>query len=227
MTITMVRPGRAADRPAGNVENPTSSAQTRHERRDRTASDRDPMTITMVHPGPAAVPRAGRRAPGALVMVHGTPTSTRRPDRRARTAADVMTRSPVTVSWTASMWTAWDRLHGTRNQHVVVVDEHYRPVGVLDDRTIALEWPPGPMGAHRKPVHTLLRDRARPRVLSADDVAWVARTMLGARADALPVVDRGGRLVGLITLWHVAQMAVESGWEELPERTTAQPTGVG
>jgi CBS domain-containing protein len=185
------------------------------------------MTISMVHPDRAAGPRAAARAPERLVMVHGTPTSTRRPDRRPGTAAEVMTRSPVTVNWCASLWTAWDRLHRTRSQHLVVVDGHQRPVGVLDDRTIALEWPPGPMGAHRTPVHTLLRDRARPRVQSADEVGSVARTMLEARADAVPVVDRRGRLLGLITLWHVARLAVGSGWDERPEQTTAQPTGVG
>jgi CBS domain-containing protein len=227
MMITTVRPGRAADRPAGDVENPTSSAETRHERRDHTASDRDPMTITMVHPARVAAIRTGGEASERLAMVHGTPTSTRRPDDRARTAADVMTRSPETVSWTASLWTAWDRLHGTHDQHLVVVDGQHRPVGVLDDRTIGLEWPPGPMGAHRKPVHSLLRDRARPRVRSTDDIESVARTMLGARVDALPVVDRGGRLLGLITLWHLAQMIVDGRWGERPERTTAQPTGVG
>jgi CBS domain-containing protein len=181
----------------------------------------------LVHLGRAAMTRAELAAPAEREAVSGTLIPAGGPERRARTVADVMTRFPATVHQRASMWTAWNRLHGTRTQHLVVVDDRQRPVGVLDDRTIALEWPPGPMGAHRKPVHTLLRGRARPRVQSADDVASVARTMLGARADALPVVDRGGRLLGLITLWHVVQVAVESGWEEQPERTTAQPTGVG
>jgi CBS domain-containing protein len=130
---------------------------------------------------------------------------------RAGTVGDVMTRFPMTIHQGESLWTAWDRLHGTRHQHLVVVDDHRRPVGVLDERTIALEWPSGPLGAHRVPVHTLLRGRARPRVRSTDDLPKVARIMVGGRADAVPVVDKEGRLFGLITLWHFAEIAAGGG----------------
>src|SRR4051812_23289424 len=108
---------------------------------------------------------------------------------RGATVEDLMTHRPATVHHGASMWSAWDLLHRTRARHLVVVDGGHRPLGVLDDRTIALEWPPGPMTAHRTPVRTLLRDRARPRVLRDADLGVVARTMVGTRADALPVVD--------------------------------------
>jgi CBS domain-containing protein len=104
----------------------------------------------------------------------------------------------------------WDLLHHARLRHLVVVDDHHRPVGVLDERTIALEWPSGPLSARRTPVHTLLRGRARPRVRGDQDVEGIARTMLGAGADALPVVDRDGRLIGLITLWHFAEEAADA-----------------
>lgn len=130
-----------------------------------------------------------------------------RPRPAPGTAADVMTRFPLTVHQGDSMWTAWGRLADSRATHVVVVDDHRRPVGVLDDRTLAVEWPAGPMAARRTPVHTLLRGRARPRVRSGDDLAAVARVMVGARADAVPVVDRLGRLFGLVTLWHLAELA--------------------
>jgi CBS domain-containing protein len=113
----------------------------------------------------------------------------------------------------ASVWTAWDRLRATDSRHVVVIDDHQRPVGVLDERTPALR-PAGPTATHRTPVHSLVRDAARPRVLS-DDLTVVARPMLGARADAVPVLDRNGRVVGLVTLWHLAeQVAAASTVEE-------------
>jgi CBS domain-containing protein len=182
---------------------------------------------SLVHLGRAAMTRAELAAPAEREAASGTPIPAGGPERRARTAADVMTRFPATVHQRASMWTAWDRLHGTRTQHLVVVDDRQRPVGVLDDRTIALEWPPGPMGAHRTAVHTLLRGRTRPRVRSADDLGRAARTMLGARADAVPVVDREGRLFGLITLWHFAELAAGGGREEAPRAITARPTGEG
>jgi CBS domain-containing protein len=43
-------------------------------------------------------------------------------------------------------------------------------------------------------------------VLGGDEVTAVARTMLGAGVDAVPVVDRNGRLYGLVTLWHFADL---------------------
>lgn len=46
---------------------------------------------------------------------------------------------------------------------------------------------------------------------SGEDLATVARVMVGARIDAVSVVDRAGRLFGLITLWHCAQLAAREG----------------
>ncbi|WP_137159261.1 CBS domain-containing protein [Blastococcus sp. CCUG 61487] len=130
--------------------------------------------------------------------------------RTPRTAADVMTRFPLTVHHGDSMWTAWDRISGAPDRHLVVVDDHRRPVGVLDDRTLAMEWPAGPLAAQRTPVHTLLRGRPRPRVRSTDSLPAVARVLVGAGTDAVPVVDRAGRLFGLITLWHFAELAARA-----------------
>ena len=176
---------------------------------------------TLAHRAPTAITRAGA-APGEREAARGAPAPARAPERRARTAADLMTRSPATVQQNASLWTAWDLLQGTGTRHLVVVDDRRRPVGVLDDRTIALEWPQGPMGAHRTPVHALVRGRTRPRVRGADDVATVARTMLGAGADAVPVVDHDGRLAGLVTLWHLAGLATSDGWGGPPMRSPAR-----
>jgi len=125
-----------------------------------------------------------------------------------------MNRVPPTLHRTASLWAAWELLHRTGSRHLVVVDEHERPVGVLDDRTIALEWPSGPMATHRLSVQALLGDRARPRVHADDDLSDVARILLGARTDAAPVVDRDGRLIGLITLRHFAELAAAGNHEE-------------
>jgi len=126
--------------------------------------------------------------------------------RRLPTAAQVMCRDPRSIDSQASLFNAWGQLHGDTNRHLVVIDEDVRPVGVLDERDIALEWPPGPLGAHHLPVCTLLRLRARPRVRAEDDVAQVAAAMLGAGVDALPVVDEDGQLIGLVTVWHFLEL---------------------
>ena len=122
------------------------------------------------------------------------------------TAAHVMTRGPRTIDSRTSLFSAWGQLHGGHNRHLVVIDDGVRPIGVLDERDIAMEWPPGPLAAHHLPVHKLLRFRARPLVRAEDDVAKVAAIMLGAREDALPVVDGDGRLLGLVTAWHCLEL---------------------
>ncbi len=180
---------------------------------------------SLVHLGRTAVARAELEARKEIKVLPGSLTPGKKPASRARTAADVMTRFPLTVHQSASMWTAWGRLHGARQRHLVVVDLHQRPVGVLDERLIALEWPSGPLGAHRTPVHTLLRGRPRPRVRSGDDLATVARIMVGAQADAVPVVDQAGRLFGLVTLWHYAELAArgDAGHQEAGAAPDALP----
>jgi CBS domain-containing protein len=47
-----------------------------------------------------------------------------------------------------------------------------------------------------------VRGQTRPQARTGDDVAIVARAMLAARTDAVPVVDDDGGLVGLVTAHH-------------------------
>jgi CBS domain-containing protein len=152
-------------------------------------------------------------------VVDRPPTRTRRESdgtkagqssRSLPTAAQVMSRHPSTIDAQTSLFSAWGQLHGGHNRHLVVIDDGVRPIGVLDERDIAMAWPPGPLGAHHLPVHELLRFRARPRVRAEDDVATVAATMLGAREDALPVVDDDGRLLGLVTVWECLELLADA-----------------
>jgi CBS domain-containing protein len=117
-----------------------------------------------------------------------------------------MNGRPPVAEQNTSLWSAWGRLRGADNRHLVVVDGQQRPVGVLEARDLALRWPPGPVDAHRVPLRTLLRRRPGPQVRGEDDMATVARTMLRTRADAVPVVDDDGRLRGLVTTRHCVEL---------------------
>ena len=130
------------------------------------------------------------------------------PDRllHGRTAAQVMERFPVVVDQHTSLFSAWGKLRRTGAQHLVVIDEGLRPTGVLDERDMALHWPPGPLAPQQLPVHTVLRSGTRPRVRRGEDIATVAATMRAARIDAVPVVDRDGRLLGLVTAQHCLEL---------------------
>ena len=156
------------------------------------------------------------RAPGAEA-----------PTRRT-TAAEVMSRFPVTVGRHTSLFAAWGELRAARARHLVVLDEGHRPVGVLDERDIALEWPATPLAAHHRPVHELLRFRARPRVLGDDDIAAVARAMTGSDTDAVPVVARDGRLLGLVTARHCVELvaAADAARARGPPRQGLRPHAV-
>src|SRR4051812_45249764 len=147
-------PAEAGD-PAG------ASGQTRRPRAPRpVGADREAAVDAVLDQDRTTVvgTEVAVRPPRALrpLVAPAAPRPRPAPD----TAADVMTRFPLTVHQGDSMWTAWGRLADSRATHVVVVDDHRRPVGVLDDRTLAVEWPAGPMAARRTPVHTLLRGRA-------------------------------------------------------------------
>jgi CBS domain-containing protein len=110
-----------------------------------------------------------------------------------------MNRQPPTADQETSLWGAWGRLRGADCRHLVIVDSRLRPLGVLEERDLALRWPPGPSGAHHLPLRELVRGQTQPHVRSDDDLAAAARAMLAAGTDAVPVVDGDGRLVGLVT----------------------------
>jgi CBS domain-containing protein len=148
---------------------------------------------------------AGNRPAGDRSAVN-RPAGKETAPPRCPTVAHVMSRRPATVDAHTSLVSAWGRLHGEQGEHLVVIDEAARPIGVLDERDIALEWPPGPLGAHHRPVQELLRFRALPRVHASDSLATAALAMLEARADALPVVDEDGRLTGLVTARHCVEL---------------------
>lgn len=134
---------------------------------------------------------------------------TARPEKheaRPITAAQVMSRRYATVDADTSLFGAWGRLHKDHERLLVVINQGVRPIGVLDEEDLALEWPAGPRAAHHLPIRKLLRYRIPATVRESDDMASVARTMLASRNNAVPVVDEDGRLLGLITVWHCIEL---------------------
>lgn len=150
----------------------------------------------------------------------------RRPNHSPKlpTAAQVMFRHPAVVDAHTSLFSAWGLLRGDHHQHLVVIDDDVRPIGILDERDIALEWPPNPLGAHHLPVHQLIRFRPGPRVHDSDDLAEVARTMLEHRTDAVAVVDDDGRLLGLITVCQYLEFIAAWSMKNGLLRDESEPT---
>ena len=119
-------------------------------------------------------------------------------DPMATTAADVMSAPVVTLRSTDTLAAAWERLFGHDIHHLVVTGPEQRVVGVLDDRRLALEWPMGPLGPHRRRLHDVLPRRVHC-VLPTTPVAVVAETMAREGLDATPVVLADGTLIGIVT----------------------------
>jgi CBS domain-containing protein len=90
-----------------------------------------------------------------------------------------------------------------------VVDKQFRPIGFLTDRDIC-------MGAYTqgKTLSSLRVDTAMAREVfsckAADDLESAATTMQQKRLRRLPVLDREGKLVGLLLLDDLAHEATRT-----------------
>lgn len=144
--------------------------------------------------------------PGPVARRPPRPADGRAAVLGVRTAGDVMDRRPPTVDQDTSLWGAWGRLRGVGCRHLVVIDRQLHPVGVLEERELALRWPPGPFEAHRVSLRRLVPVGPQPQARSGDALATVARAMLVACTDAVPVVDDDGRLLGLVTARHCVEL---------------------
>jgi len=122
-----------------------------------------------------------------------------------------MHQRPPTVDQHTSLGAAWLRLRGPEHRHLVVIDAGVHPVGLFNERDLALAWPPGPRGAQHVSLDRLLTGRLTPQVHAGDDLATVARRMLVENTDALVVVDDDGRLVGLVTARHCLRSHTHPG----------------
>ena len=104
---------------------------------------------------------------------------------------------------------AAERMRATRIRHLVVV--RGREVrGVLSDRDL--------VGAGERPVGQLMTED--PVLASPEDtVRQVANRLRGRRIGCLPVVDAGGRVVGIVTTTDILDLVGRGA-----ERTVAEST---
>lgn len=115
-----------------------------------------------------------------------------------RAVGEVMSRRPVQVSASATLEQALAAMAATGLRHLVVVDDDGRCAGMLGDRAIVAAWAaePGCLSVRRV---TSVLDRTPATVGTDAAVVDAARLMCGAHVDAVAVVDRRGRAVGVVT----------------------------
>lgn len=143
-----------------------------------------------------------RRADGTMLPVpstHGELAARRRGVDWARAvASQAMSRPVLTVDVSESLWDAWQLLNVSGLRHLVAVDDG-RCAGIISDRMILTDIPLAEERMRRRIVRDLLSGLPARSVLDSAPLADVARTMARYSAEAVPVLDEKGRLVGVVT----------------------------
>jgi CBS domain-containing protein len=122
------------------------------------------------------------------------------PDRNLidRPVVEIMSRPIFAVVADLRLGDALAAMVRTGLRHLGVVDSEGRCLGVVGDRAVAAAWAADPSALSYLPVRRLLDPR--PGVVSSEaTVGDVARTMHAERIDAVAVIDRTGRPVGMVT----------------------------
>ena len=119
-------------------------------------------------------------------------------DLVSRPVTRAMTSPAVAIAATARLGTALTALTRTSLRHLAVVDEQGRCLGVVADRAIAAAWAADPSTLECVPVAAVLEPRS---AVVGDDatVGEVARVMYTDGVDAVAVIDRSGRPIGVVT----------------------------
>ena len=115
------------------------------------------------------------------------------------TVADVMSRPVLTIEVGETLWDAWQLLFVSGLRHLVVLDANGASVGVLSDRTILADVPATAEHLTGRRVADVLAMVPLVSVAPGDSPMSAARIMATNAVEALPVLDTGGRLLGIIT----------------------------
>lgn len=115
------------------------------------------------------------------------------------TAADVMSQPVLTVEVHESLWDAWQLLFVSGLRHLVVRDTDGSCVGVLSDRSILAEVPATAEHLQTRRVGDVLARVPVLQVPRETHPRQIAALMVEHAAEAVPVIDAEGRLVGIVT----------------------------
>lgn len=130
---------------------------------------------------------------------HGELAARRRGVDWARAVvSQAMSRPVLTIDVTESLWDAWQLLSVSGLRHLVVVDDGHC-LGVISDRMILTDIPLAEDRMRARGVGDLLSGTPVRSLMDTAPLADVARTMARYSAEAVPVIDEQGRLVGVVT----------------------------
>ena len=125
------------------------------------------------------------------------------------TAADVMSSPVISLAETSPILEAANLMLRQQIRHIVVVNGTHC-IGVLTDRDLLETWYRGPAAMRTTIVRGLVANRTSC-VLPDAALRQVARVMNENQVDAVPVVEEGGELLGLITAGDVVHAVAHYG----------------
>lgn len=163
---------------------------------------RTEASVELVVPPPPTPPTVDAGRTAATTVPPKDASGTRWPSRIQ--AGEVMSSPVESIDASASMWEAARRLFGDGDAHLVVMDGS-RPVGVVNEAVVALQWPGGPIDAFRREIQDLTPRGVRT-VLPGAHVGTVAEIMLKDGVEAVPVVTPRGVVVGLVTARNLLEL---------------------
>jgi|SRR5215207_6469608 len=153
------------------------------------------MTGAITRPVPD--PEAKAAPEEAVRRAAGDPAATPL-ELAAQLVRSAMSRPVLAITSDASLDRALELLTATTLRHLAVVDEERRCVGVLADRVLAAAWARDPADFGRHLVREVLSPEL-PLVPATLTVGAAAQLMLRRGTDALVVVDRDRRVLGILT----------------------------
>jgi acetoin utilization protein AcuB len=128
-------------------------------------------------------------------------------------ASRIMTAPVVTLPEDALLEQAWDLIIKRRFRHVPVVSEEGRVKGIISDRDLLAVRSRGADATPRA-----VRDVMKTKVNTATpdtEIREIARVLFEERIGAMPVVDAGDNLLGIITRSDILRALIRRAPKEL------------
>jgi len=115
------------------------------------------------------------------------------------TLSQVMSAQVLTIEAGESLWDAWQMLFVSGLRHIAVIDADGAFVGLLSDRMILTNAPLSSESLSARTVGDLLS--SMPAVWLPPEASPVeaARLMAGRSLEAVAVLDRRNKVVGIVT----------------------------
>lgn len=142
---------------------------------------------------------------------------------------DIMTRDVRAISMDEMLGDVQTMFESESFHHLIVLGEEGEVVGVVSDRDVLREVSPfvgklaertADLASVQKRVHQFM-SRNPVTVTPEWDAAEAGRRMLRENISCLPVLGRGGQLVGIVTVRDIARLGIALAEQMRPDADVA------